>query len=102
MAVSPPGLFAEGGPGYGVAGGRAGVRRRHAYSGATALRNGSDDLARFAATVKAVEARIMLWPLWKKSLVLIPAFLVLSSLLVVLVYEVASGLVLLGRALFVH
>jgi len=45
---------------------------------------------------------MMQWPLWKKSLVLIPVFLALSSALVIVVYEVGSGLVLLGRALFAH
>jgi hypothetical protein len=101
-AVPRRGLFVRRLPGYGVADGRADVGRRREFSGTTALRDGSDDLARFAATVKVIEARIMQWPLWKKSLVLIPAFLVMSSLLVIVVYEVASGLVLLGRALFVH
>jgi hypothetical protein len=96
------GLFVRRLAGYGVASGRVEVGRRRGFTGTTPLPNGSNDLARFAATVKAVEGRIMLWPLWKKSVVLIPAFLVLSSLLVVVVYEVASGLVLLGRALFFH
>jgi hypothetical protein len=66
------------------------------------LQDGSSDLARFMVTVRAIEARMMEWPLWKKSTVLIPAFLVLSSLLVIFIYSVASGLVAIGRTFFPH
>ena len=62
------------------------------------MQDGSSDLARFMVTVRAIEARMMEWPLWKKLAVLIPAFLVLSSLLVIFICAVVSGLVAIGRA----
>jgi hypothetical protein len=64
------------------------------------LPNRSSDLSRFVATVRALEARMMAWPLWKKSVVLIPAFLVLSVLLVLFIYEVGAGLAAIAGALF--
>jgi hypothetical protein len=66
------------------------------------LPDASNTLDQLKTAARAFEARVGPWPLWKKSLVLIPIFLVLSSALVVVLYAIGSGLPVLQKAIQGH
>jgi hypothetical protein len=48
-------------------------------------------MARLKTAARAFEDHVAEWPLWRKSLVLIPVFLVLASLLVMALYAIGAS-----------
>jgi hypothetical protein len=66
------------------------------------LQNESNGLARLKSWARGFEAQVAEWPLWRKSLVLIPIVVLLLWLLAMGIYVIGMGLSGVERSLISH